>query len=376
MIRPRWPLAALALLGAFCSATLIYKSVARADTLDLYVGGYTRKPGDGLALMRFDTVTGTLSGQRLAAPISNPDWLTLSANGRTLYAGGARDGQSGLTAFAVEKNGDLREIASQVGEQSPVSLAIDASGKWLIGAYYNSGNWAIWPIEADGVMGARAATIQHKGSGPDKSRQQSPHAHQALIAPDNKRIWICDLGTDKAMIYDFDARTGAVKPSVPPFAEVHAGSGPRHLAWGKNGDVAYVVNELSSTVSVFQGARGVPGNIQTISTLPTDFAGRSSGAEILVAPGGRFVYASNRGFDSLARFAVQRDGSLKSLGFTKVGKEPRHFTFDPTGRWMLVGNQQSRSIEVFAFDKKSGDLTLKSKFEGVLNEPTCLVFRR
>ena len=375
MIRLRWPLAALAITGTFFCATLLFaKSAHAADAnLTLYAGGYTRKAGDGLCALRFDPKSGVLSDLRLAAPLKNPDWIELSRDGRTLYAGGIKDGM-GLSAFAVEKNGELRAISEWPGEDNPVSLAVDATEKWLVGAYYTPGNWAVWPLAADGTIGARKELIQHQGSSVDPRRQQGPHAHQAMISPDNGRIWIVDLGLDKAMIYDFDARTGAVRPSQPAFAGVAPGSGPRHLAFGQQGRMVYIVNEMGNTVSVFQGGRGAPGAIQTISTLPEDFAGRSYCAEILVSPDGRFVFASNRGYNSLARFAVARDGSLKRLGWTKTDKEPRHFTFDPTGHWVLVGNQNERSISVFAFDRKTGDLKFSSKLEGVLNEPTCLAF--
>ncbi len=382
MIRSRWPLAALALMGTFISASLLWKSVAHADnqdktkTFNLYAGGYTSKDGDGLYGLRFDAATGTLSDLRVVAPISNPDWLTLSPNGRTLYAGGTLNGKSGLTAFTLEDDGKLRAISQQESESNPVSLAIDATGKWLVGAYYNSGTWSIWPLESDGKVGPLKETFQHDGSGPNLGRQKTPHAHQAMISPDNKRIWIVDLGIDRAMIYDLDAQTGAVEPSVPAFAAVAPGSGPRHLVFGKKGQFVYVVSEMGDTVSVFQGARGVPGAIQTISTLPTDFTGYSTGAEVIISPDGKYLYASNRGYDSIARYAIQRDGTLKSLGWTKVGKEPRHFTFDPTGKWVLVGNQKERSISVFAFDKQTGDLTFSSKFEDVKIDPTCLVFGR
>ncbi len=378
MNRFRWPLAVLALAGAFVCVTLLAQRRAHADLatdeFSLYVGGYTPNAGDGLTAMRFDCATGTLRDLRLAAPLHNPDWLELAPDGRTLYAGGTLDGKNGLTAFAVQNDGSLRAISSQVGDDNPVSLAVDASGTWLVGAYYGAGNWSLWPLQADGTPGARQPLVQHAGSGPNANRQKEPHAHQAMIAPDNRRIWIVDLGTDKAMIYDFDARSGAVKPSVPAFAGVAPGSGPRHLAFGKNGQFVYVISELSNTVSVFQGGRGAPGAIQTVSTLPTDYTGHSYGAEIAVSPDGKTLLASNRGYDSIARFAIRRDGTLKRLGWTKVGKEPRHFVFDPTGRWVLVGNQRERSISVFAFDAKSGDLTFSSETKGVLNEPTRLVF--
>ena len=356
-------------------ATLLIPKTSHADELTLYAGGYTRNPGDGLCALSFNSQSGRLSNLRLAAPIRNPDWLELAPDGRYLYAGGTTK-SSGLSAFAIEPNGELREISSQPGDDNPVSLAVDATQKWLVGAYYNSGTWAIWPLEADGQIGPRKQIIQHEGSGPNQGRQKSAHAHQAIISPDNKRIWISDLGIDRAMIYDFDAQTGAVKPGQPTFAAVAPGSGPRHLAFGKSGQFVYVISEMGNTVSVFQGGRGTPGAIQTISILPDDFKSYSSGAEILVSPDGKYVFASNRGYDSLARFAVQRDGTLKRLGWTLVGvgKEPRHFTFDPTGKWVLVGNQKERSISVYAYDPKTGDLKFSSKLEGLLNEPTCLVF--
>ena len=374
MNRPRWPWAALALLGAFFSATLVWKSVARADALTLYVGGYTRNPGDGLCALQFDPQTGLLSDARLAAPVDNPEWLALSPNGRVLYASGARDFKGGLSALAIESGGALREISRQTADDRPVSFAVDATGRWLVGAYYGPGTWAVWPLAPDGTIGERGPLIQHEGSGPNSGRQKSPHAHQAMIAPDNARVWIVDLGIDKAMIYDFDAASGAIKPSVPAYAAVAPGNGPRHLAFARRGQFAYVINELSSTVSVFQGARGRPGAIQTVSTLPADYDGKNTGAEVQVSPDGRFLYASNRGYDSIASFAIQSDGTLKLVGFAKTGKEPRHFTLDPSGKWLLAGEQQDRSISVFAVNQKTGELTFKSKFEGVLNQPTCLVF--
>ena len=149
MIRSRWPLAALILTGTFLSASLLYTSVARAGTNRMAKTKFSLstlaatppKVGDGLCALRFDAATGTLRDVRVVAPLSNPDWLTLSPNSRTLYAGGAPDGKNGLSAFAVENDGDLREISAQVGD-NPVSLAVDATGKWLVGAYYNSGTWA------------------------------------------------------------------------------------------------------------------------------------------------------------------------------------------------------------------------------------------
>lgn len=374
MLRFRWPLFALALLVTFVLPTDVFHCAARADDLTLYVGGYTKTDEDGLCALRFDSTTGILSAARVVAPLSNPDWLTLSPDHRTLYAGGARDGQSGLSAFAIENNGNLRPISQQISSESPVSLAVDATQKWLVGAYYNSGSWGVWPLHSDGTIGERARLIRFEGSGPNPSRQQSPHAHQAIISPDNKRIWICDLGTDKAIIYDFDAQTGAVTPSRPAFVALAPGSGPRHLAFKKRGGLAYVVGELNSTITVFEFANGQPRAVQTISTLPAGFAGQNTGAEISVSPDERFVLASNRGYDSIAVFQISREGRLFLQGHTKVSKEPRHFTFDPTGKWVLVGNQQTRSIEVFAFDKTSGKLTFQRKFDGVLNEPTCLVF--
>ena len=398
MICPRTLSTALLLLSALLPVTTLQTPKARAapptivppaaDSPTLYVGGYTPRAGDGLGALRFDTATGTLSDMRVVAPLRNPDWLTLNAAKNVLYASGTpaivtattdvatatTDKTGGLTAYAIGNDGGLREISRTFQPENPVSMVIDASGRWLVGAFYGSGNWGVWPLQKDGAVGECTVSVSHQGRGPDAARQSSPHPHQAMVAPDNRRIWICDLGTDRAMIYDFDAQTGAVEPSVPAFITLPAGSGPRHLTFAQSGQIVYILSELSNTISVVQGGRGRPGTIQTLSTLPANFAGASHAAEILVSPDGRFLYASNRGYNSIAQFAIGRDGTLKLVGFTPVGSEPRHFTFDPSGHWLLVGNQRERSIAVFTVNQHSGLLELNSRWEGVPNEPTCLIF--
>ena len=384
MICPRTLSTALLLLSALLPVTTLQTQKALADsptaappTADsptLYVGGYTPRSGDGLGALRFGTATGTLSDMRVVAPLRNPDWLTINAAKNVLYASGTPAETGGLTVYAIGNDGGLREISRTFQPENPVSMAIDASGRWLVGAFYGSGNWGVWPLQKDGTVGERAVSVSHQGRGPDAARQSSPHPHQAMVAPDNRRIWICDLGTDRAMIYDFDAQTGTVEPSVPAFITLPSGSGPRHLTFAQSGQIVYILSELSNTISVVQGGRGRPGTIQTLSTLPANFAGASHAAEVLVSPDGRFLYASNRGYNSIAQFAIGRDGTLKLVGFTPVGSEPRHFTFDPSGHWLLVGNQRERSITVFTVSQQSGLLELNSRWEGVPNEPTCLVF--
>ena len=367
-------------LGLLVAASALWLSLgrpARAQTRALYIGGYTKAEGQGIALAQFDAATGTLSAPRTVAPLSSPSWIVLAPGGRTLYAlSEGKDG--GVSAFGVESDRNLRLLNSQPVGGGLTHLSVDATGKWLAAAAYGAGQFALFPLENDGTIGAPAPAIQLEGSGPNAKRQSQAHAHQAVFSPDNTRLWVADLGSDRLWLYDFDAGTGALKPSYPAFVAPPPGSGPRHLAFKAKGGFAYVVSELGNTVSVFEFANGAPKLVQTISSLPPNFVGQSTAAEIAVSGDGRFVYASNRGSGKVASdiaiFAVSREGRLSSAGHTETGSEPRHFALDPSGQWLLAANQRERAITVYRVDKTSGALLFHSKLEGVPNEPTCLAW--
>ena len=349
----------------------------------VYVGTYTDKGSKGVYAFRFDPSSGGLSDVSLAATTDNPSFLAVAADNRYLYAVNEinkfNGGETGaVTTFGLDRtSGKLRQLqqVSSLGP-GPAHLSIDRSGKYLLVANYDGGSIAVFPIQKDGTLGTRTAFVQHSGSSVNKDRQSGPHAHAIQATPNNKFVLVADLGLDELLVYRFHARTGALSPANPPFLRVAPGSGPRHFAIAPNGKFVYLVNELSSTVAVysFDGSSGRMTELQTISTLPQPFKGENTTAEITTDAAGKFLYASNRGDDSIAIFAIDLEsGKLSPVDRVRTGgQEPRHFTLDPTGNWLFAANQNSNDIRVFRVDPKSGRLTPTSKMVHV-NSPVCLV---
>jgi 6-phosphogluconolactonase len=218
----------------------------------------------------------------------------------------------------------------------------------------------VLPIEPDGRLGKATAFVQHHGTGPNPQRQEGPHAHCINLDAANRFAVVADLGLDKVLVYRFDPVKGTLTPNDPPSVAVAPGAGPRHFAFHPNGRNAYVINEIASTVTAFRydAQRGVLEPLQTISTLPKDFHGNNSTAEVQVHPSGKFLYGSNRGHNSIAIFAIDpMTGRLTPVGHQSSQiKTPRNFGIDPTGTYLLVANQDSDSIVVFRIDTQTGDL--------------------
>jgi 6-phosphogluconolactonase len=256
---------------------------------------------------------------------------------------------------------------------------LDRTGKWLFAANYAGGSLAVFPVHADGSLGAASTFIQHKGSSVDPARQTAPHAHSVYVSPDNRFLLAGDLGLDHVMVYRFDAAKGTLTPNRPPFAALAPGSGPRHLAFAKDGKFVYVLSEMAATVTAFRydAGAGRLEQTQSISMLPADYTGAKSGAEIFVHPSGKFLYASNRGHDTIAIFRIDPvSGALTAAGQVSTqGKTPRNFAIDPTGGFLLAANQDSGSIVVFRIDQSTGALTPTGDVLKV-PAPVCLVFAR
>lgn len=349
-----------------------------AQTCLLYIGTYSQHPQGGIYGARFDPRTGEVSRPQTLTATPNPSFLAASPDGRFLFAVNesghvAGENKGGLSAFRIDPAAGLSPLNAIAEGGTLCHLSVDATGKWLLVAAYSAGTVSTWPVEADGNIGPRVALVQHAGHGADENRQSGPHAHHIVPSPDNRRAFVADLGLDKVMIYDFNAHTGALVPAAPPFVPIASGAGPRHLALTPSGRFLYVVSELNNTITAFKNAPGAPQQIQVVSTLPADFRGQSFAAEIAVRPDGRFLYVSNRGHNSIARYAIEVAGQLKPAGFSPTGRGPRHFTFDPGGKWLLSANQTDRSITVFSVNLQSGALTPKHQLQ-VPDEPTCLLF--
>jgi 6-phosphogluconolactonase len=219
--------------------------------------------------------------------------------------------------------------------------------------------------------------VQHIGSGPNKERQEGPHAHYIAASDDNRFVFVVDLGLDEVVVYRFDPANGSLTPNDPPFVKLAPGAGPRHLAFHPNGKFAYVLNEVNSTVTAFayDSKNGLFSPLQTLSTIPKDFTAHNDTAEIVVHPSGKFLYASNRGHDSIVEFTIDPARGTLTLAedFPAEGKTPRNFALDPTGKFLLAANQESNNIVVFRIDQSTGALSASGQVAQV-PAPVDIVF--
>jgi len=349
----------------------------------VYVGTYTNDLSLGIYAFRFDPARGSLVPLGLAATTRNPSFLVSSADGRFLFAvnelsefGGARSGS--VTSFAIDgQTGKLRELSVQATRGAdPCHLALDRTGRFLAVANYTGGSMAVLPLGNDGVLAPAVSVVQHEGRGADPKRQEGPHAHQVLFSADNRFLIVSDLGLDRLVVYRFDAATGGLTRQDPGGASLAAGTGPRHLAFHPDGSRAYVINELSSTITALEWDdragtfRVGPG----VSTLPAGFNGSNTTAEIEVHPGGRFLYGSNRGRDTIVVFAIGAQGELSLVEAEPAGgRSPRHFAMDLTGRWLVAANQGSGTLAVFRIDPETGKLTSEGPAVSA-GTPVCVLF--
>ncbi len=363
-------------------------SAAKAQTGKylLYVGTYTENGSSskGIYAYRYDAASQEVSPLGLAAETTNPSWVAIHPNGRFLYAvneiGNYKGPNSGgVSAFSIDRSTGkltfLNEVASRGAD--PCYITVDPSGKYVLVANYTGGSIATFPIAADGKLGEASAFVQHTGHGLNPKRQEAPHAHSINVSPDERFVYVDDLGLDELLTYKFDKNKGSLKPNNPPFAKLAAGAGPRHFALHPSGQYAYVVSEMASTVTAFSVApkAGSFAHLQTISTLPDGFKGENDDAEIEVHPSGKFLYASNRGHDSIAVFSIDPEkGTLTLVEYASTqGKEPRNFAIDPSGMLLFAENQNSNNIVVFRIDQKTGKLTPTGKTLEV-GQPVCIKF--
>lgn len=366
-----------------------------AGAIFVYVGTYTEPPNGkaaGIYVYRMDPSTGALTHVRTVPGLANPSFLAFDPAQRFLYAVNetvTSAGQPGgeVSAFALDAAaGILTFLNAQPSHgTAPCHLCVDPTGRYVLTANYGSGQFVVHPIESDGRLGAVTDVVRHIGSGPNARRQEGPHAHMVTFDPSGRYALLVDLGIDRTLVYRLESvrgklvphditHSGATRQSSAPAAP---GAGPRHIAFHPNGHYAYVINELGSTVDVFawDADAGTLSPLQTIPTLPADYAGRSTTAEIAVHPSGQFLYGSNRGHDSIAMFAIdQSSGQLTALGHTPTqGKDPRNFAIDPTGTFLLAANQNSGTVVTFRIDPSTGTLSATGNVAPIPT-PVCLLF--
>ncbi|MFZ0630714.1 MAG: lactonase family protein [Acidobacteriaceae bacterium] len=349
----------------------------------LLVGTQTHENSKGIYGYNWDPASGDLQGGDLAAASDNPTFLALDPVANFLYAANELDEFEGqksgaVSAFAVDRAARKLRPINQVASQGAgtCNVSIDHIGRAAFCANYVGGSASSFYLHPDGQISDAVSHFQYTGHGPNAERQEGPHAHRVTVSPDNRWLLVNDLGLDLIHIYHLDPANAHLTPNQPPAWHAAPGSGPRALVFHPNGHIAYCVCEMGSVVNVlhWDTQKGTLHELQTISLVPEDYHGETAGCDIAVTRDGRFAYAINRFYDSAETFSIAKDGKLTLLARSSCGgKTPRHLALDPTEGFLLVANQDSDNIAVFARDAKTGKLEESGKSYPRV-KPQCLVF--
>ncbi len=351
------------------------------------VGTYTESEGstsEGMYVYRMDPASGTLTFERVVKGVPNPSFLEIHPQHGFIYAVnevGNFAGQpgGGVSAFSVNSSVELNVVNALNAQLShgadPCYISIEHTGRFALVANYGSGSVAMLPIRTDGQLGPATDMIQHSGSSSHPERQAGPHAHCILPDPTNRFAVAADLGADKLLIYQMDLENGKLHKHAE--VQVQPGAGPRHLTFHPKGRYAYLINELNSTLNAYRydSNSGTFEELQTICTLPSDFKSGNLCADIHISPNGKYLYASNRGHDSIAFFFIDENrGTLTCQSHTSTGgQEPRNFAIDPSGSFLLAANQKSDNIVTFKIDPDTGQLSTTGH-EVEISMPVCVKF--
>lgn len=361
-------------------------SEKKSKEMLIYIGTYTsgKSKSEGIYIYKLNLETGELSPYKTVKNVVEPSYLTIDKSKKYLYAVNETETYEGkksgaVSAFQInQKTGDLTFLNKQASlGGAPCFIIVSENEKYVLVANYVGGNVAVFPIEADGKLGASTELKQNSGKGVNKARQEAAHAHSINLDHKNRFAYLCDLGIDKIFIYEFDKKTGKLKANpAQEFFQAKAGVGPRHFAFHPHKHYAFVVNELDSSIAALTRDEdsGTLNEIQTVSTLPADFKGRNNTcADLHISPNGKFIYVSNRGHDSIAAFKVdEKTGKLEFIEHTSTqGKTPRNFVIEPSGKFLLAANQNSDSVVVFRIDEKTGKL-LPTGNTAQIPSPVCL----
>ena len=358
------------------------KLQAAPKELLVYIGTYTKTEEQGIHWLKLEMATGKLTAVGKLAGQKNPSFLAIHPNKKFLYAvneiGNYKGEEAGgVSAYSIDpKTGALTFLNQQSSKGgAPCHLVVDATCRNVLVANYTGGSVASLPISRKGRLRKASSFVQHEGSSVLKPRQASPHGHSINVSPGNKFAVAADLGLDKVLVYSFDAKGGKLTPAG--FTKVTPGAGPRHFAFHPNGKFAYVINEITLTVTAFgwDEAKGKLSELQTITTLPVERGKGMSTAEVQVHPSGKFLYGSNRGHNTIAVFSIDgKTGKLKAIQHqSTLGKTPRNFGIDPTGKFLIAANQSSGDVFTFHINQDTGELKPTSHSVKV-PMPVCVKF--
>jgi len=353
-----------------------------SEDLTLGTGEVLHGKGEGIYILRMNPITGELKLINKAIAEPNPTYIILDRTKKYLYSTNELEEYKGLKSGAVSAftiNPDSGKLSllnrcATIGTD-PTHLIVNDENTHLLVANYMSGSVCLFPIASNGSLGTVSCFLQHNGKSINSVRQTGPHAHAIELDKNNKRAFVPDLGCDKIFIYNTDFNNGHLSVSNPAYIETKAGEGPRHCVFHPSGKYFYVINEMSSSIYsyLYDESKGNLKLFQIISTLPNGFAGNSTGAAIKILPGGNFLYASNRGDDSVATYKISNNsGELALVSIQSIGgANPRDFDFDPKGNYLLVANQDSDEIVVFKVNRETGIINEASRLHDIFT-PTCV----
>jgi 6-phosphogluconolactonase len=356
----------------------------KADEVVEYIAYYGTSGSDetnGIYRHSLSNAPLSLGDPELIGQYNKAGFMRLNRKGDLLYAiETGPEGRGRVNAFSRNRaTGDLALLSGKAAAGGGLChLNLDRSERWLLSTSYNDAVVTVFPLLADGAIGEHTQSFQLEGKGSrvNPERQEASHAHSIYTDPMNRYGFVCDLGMDRIYVYAFDAETGVLKPAPVPYVETVAGAGPRHLAFHGNGHWIYAINELNGTVTLYDwdSEAGKLAPRQSIETLPSDFAGSSTTAEILVHPTNRFLYGSNRGHDSLVVYSInEADGTLELVQrVSSGGGHPRNFILDESGQLLAVANRDSNNIVYFDLDGETGTLTEQKTVENI---PVCTCVR-
>jgi 6-phosphogluconolactonase len=363
----------------FLIAFLLSSFLCAAQNFYLLAGTYTDSGSKGIYVYRFNEQTGKATWVSNTDSATNPSYFVVSGNGNFVYAvnetGGINHGR--VSAFTFNKNkGTLKLLNSEAaGGDGPCHLTMSGNGRWLFVANYDGGSVSAFPLNKNGSLNPYSQLIQDSGSSINKERQEKAHVHAAVLSPGDDYLFTPDLGTDKVMIYKFNALSAQpLTPASPAYVKTPAGNGPRHFTFHPGKKFAYLINELSGSVIAYSYNKGKLAEIQEVITHPKEYTGTPGSAEIFTSPDGKFLYASNRGDENtITIFSINSStGKLKLAGYqSTLGKTPRNFVIDPAGSYLLAANQDTDNIIIFKRNTETG-LLKETKEEIHIPKPVCL----
>ena len=356
---------------------------AQAKEELVYVGTYTGKSSKGIYAWKFDPASGQVTSLGLAVEVANPSFLAVQPEGRFLYAVeelGEYEGKpsGAVAAFSFDPGSGKMTLLNQVASAGayPCFVSLDQAGTHVLVSNYVGGSVIVIPIMPDGQLSASSDFVQFSGKGLIPARQEAPHAHSINLTPNGRLAIVADLGTDRLMVFRYDEANGKLTPNRVPFARTAPGAGPRHLVFSRDGRYVYVLNELASTLTsyAFEQDTGILSELGTVSTLPEGFKEANLCAEVRAHPNGRWLYASNRGHDSIVVFSLDSEGGMRRLQLiSSGGKKPRNIALDPSGNWLFSANQDTNAVSLFRVDPETGLLN-PTEVKLNVDTPVCVRF--